>query len=697
MNHLLDVKQAAELLEITERAVKKSILRGKLAAERIPSVGKRGFKYQLHLYSLPAPAQAKYLAERGITPSPSIPSPEGRGDNVALPIRGGRGGVGVIEAPQGGGVLPSWAEKEALARVDLVHEWQKVKAAAKKERKTKEAMNRFLAAYNTGQLYPEIFVALGEVSTPTLYRWERQYKETNDYTQLAPAWGGNKGRRTVMEHESSILLNILLTPQKRPINTAIRLMKYILEERGIPSPSSTKTLERYVKDFMDNQRDLWVLMREGEKALNDKVSPYIKRDASMLEVGDVLVADGHRLNFLVINPWTGKPCRATLIGYLDWASRYLCGYEIMVEENTQVIAAALRNAILTLGKFPVIAYQDNGKSFKAKFFTSNVDLEQCGIVGLFGRLGIKPVFSKPYNAQAKPVERFWGTFGDQCERMIESYTGASINDKPAWMMRNEKFHRQAHRDFVPTIPQAVEMIGRWLKFHHSQPHKGLKGRTPAEVFAAGRGPGLEARRLDYLMMSAEVTRVTREGIRWRGLNYWHDALYGFAGRVEIRYSLFDVEQVHVYLPDGGYLCSASLQTALPAMAALTGRPADMEAVSQANKKKAQYKKQTIKTAKLYLAAGYGVPDELVAIDAPPSLHKSVEAIECARAAETESVVDKIIRLPAKAERPLIDAPEPVEAKKVYWSDYEKYVDLKDKPSLSAEEGRWLEYYEVQYA
>ncbi len=688
MNHLLDVKEAASLIGITERAVKKSILIGKLAAERIPSVGKQGFKYRLYLSSLPPSAQAKYLAERGIAPSPSSP-PLKVGETLPAPFRG---------EGHGGGVLPSWAQKEALARADLVHAWQKVKDDAKKERKTKEAMNRFLAAYNTGQLYPKIFETLGEVSTPTLYRWEKQYKETgNDYTQLAPGWGGNKGQRTIMEHESSILLNILLTPQKRPIHTAIRLMKYILEDRGIPSPSSTKSLERYVKDFMDNRRDLWVLMREGEKALNDKVSPYIKRDASMLEVGDVLVADGHRLNFLVINPWTGKPCRATLIGYLDWASRYLCGYEIMVEENTQVIAAALRNAILTLGKFPVIAYQDNGKSFKAKFFTSDVDLEQCGIVGLFGRLGIKPVFSKPYNAQAKVVERFWGTFGDQCERMIESYTGASIADKPAWMMRNEKFHRQAHRDFVPTIPQAVEMIGRWLKFHHSQPHQGLKGRTPAEVFAGGCGTGLDARRLDYLMMSAEVTRVTREGIRWRGLNYWHDALYGFAGRVEIRYSLFDVEQVHVYLPDGGYLCSASLQTAVPAMAALTGRPADMEAVSQANKHKAQLKKQTMKTARMYLAAGYGVPDELVAIDAPTSLHKSVEALECAHAAESESVVDKIIRLPAKPARPLIDAPEPVEAKKVYWSDYEKYVDLKDKPSLSAEERRWVEDYEVQYA
>ena len=39
--------------------------------------------------------------------------------------------------------------------------------------------------------------------------------------------------------------------------------------------------------------------RDGEKALSDKVEPYIKRDASLLDVGDILVADGHKLAFQV--------------------------------------------------------------------------------------------------------------------------------------------------------------------------------------------------------------------------------------------------------------------------------------------------------------------------------------------------------------------------------------------------------------
>ena len=84
-----------------------------------------------------------------------------------------------------------------------------------------------------------------------------------------------------------------------------------------------------------------------------------------------MVADGHRLAVQCLNPFTGKPCRATLIGYLDWKSTALVGYEIMLEENTQAITSALRNAIINLGKIPKICYQDNGKAFRAKFFTGD--------------------------------------------------------------------------------------------------------------------------------------------------------------------------------------------------------------------------------------------------------------------------------------------------------------------------------------
>ena len=127
---------------------------------------------------------------------------------------------------------------------------------------------------------------------------------------------------------------------------------------------------------------------------------------SIGEVSDVLVADGHRLSFQILNPFTGKPARTILLGFLDWKSGYLCGYDIILEEDTQSIASALHNSIINLKAIFKIVYQDNGRTFNVKYFF-NTDFRESDFLGLYGRLGIKVVFAKPYNARAKVIERFF--------------------------------------------------------------------------------------------------------------------------------------------------------------------------------------------------------------------------------------------------------------------------------------------------
>ncbi len=95
----------------------------------------------------------------------------------------------------------------------------------------------------------------------------------------------------------------------------------------------------------------------------------------------------------------------------------------MLEENTQCIASALRNAILNLGRIPDIVYQDNGGAFKSKFFQGDRDFEEMGFSGLYGRLGIKSVFAAPYNARAKVIERFFLEFQESFEKLLPSYIG----------------------------------------------------------------------------------------------------------------------------------------------------------------------------------------------------------------------------------------------------------------------------------
>ena len=79
----------------------------------------------------------------------------------------------------------------------------------------------------------------------------------------------------------------------------------------------------------------------------------------------------------------------------------------MLEENTQCIASVLRNAIINLDMIPKIVYQDNGRAFRAKYFTcgsgsdgsDDKGFEELGFYGLYAKLGIETVFVRPYNAK----------------------------------------------------------------------------------------------------------------------------------------------------------------------------------------------------------------------------------------------------------------------------------------------------------
>lgn len=303
---------------------------------------------------------------------------------------------------------PEKCKQIALARLDIVHQWLEFR---KKSQNKLQADYDFVKLHNTSNSH--LFEILGEISRGSLHRWYGMLNETEDYTKLLPQYkySSVNDYRTVLNNEEiKIFMGLLLHPNRLSIGKAIALTKYKLKEQGQSFIPADITFRRYAKWLKDNNYDKWILARDGEKALSDKVEPYIKRDASLLEVGDILVADGHKLAFQVINPFTGKPCRATLVGFLDWKSTTLVGYEIMLEENTQCIASALRNAIINLDMIPKVVYQDNGRAFRAKYFTDDKGFTELGFQGLYSKLGIETVFARPYNARAKVIEGFSKNF-----------------------------------------------------------------------------------------------------------------------------------------------------------------------------------------------------------------------------------------------------------------------------------------------
>lgn len=581
-NIWIDVSTLADLKKRTPRAIRLSLPKSKYKYKAATSNGINSYK--ILLGSIESELQSKYLSQYYhciIADEPTLP----------IKIKEER-------------AIPEEQKKLALAKMDLVRFWLKFREDYKPRTR---ADKDFLILYNSGELYQNIYELVNNVSIGSLYRWKSLLNSAlkSDWTVLVPNYNyttKNNYRTSLSEDEIKIFLKLLLSQNRFSIGKAITLTKHILEQRGFENLPSDDTFRRYANWYKKANYDQWIFTREGHKALKDKVEPYIVRDISVLEVGQVLIADGHRLNFRVINPFTGKPCRATLLGFLDWKSGALVGYEIMLEECTQNIASALRNAILKMGKIPSYIYQDNGKAFKSRFFNGDKNFEELGFTGIYEKLGITPVYAMPYNARAKVIERFFLDFQEGFEKLIPSYIGTSIDNKPAYMKRNEKFHAQIHNEYVPTIEEAYKMLETWLKLKHSQPCTNIKGITIQEALDSIDRQNIDEAELDDLMMAQEVKHIGRNGIRFLKADYFDDALYGIREKVIIKYSLFDLSYIKVYSIKGEYLCKANRVTSTHPLAHYFGDIKDIDDYKQKITKQHKLRTKTLKAVKEHFVA-----------------------------------------------------------------------------------------------
>ena len=415
------------------------------------------------------------------------------------------------------------------------------------------------------------FAEMNGVSFKTLARWDKTLRDAGgNIESLAPIARKKEGAKLTSE-QRSLLINLYCNENKPRVSSVYRTACKVWFSQGIEVPSEMQC-RRFIGTWTEKHKDIVTYRREGVKALKDKCLPYVERDPDSIDYMDVWVSDGKVLNFQIAHPDTGKACRATMIGFMDMKSLRMMGFEIMVTENTMSVASALRNACINAGGVPRSIYIDNGRAFKNKFFNGKKDLRQ-DLDGLFSRLcpyGLEHIqYSKPYNAQAKTIERAWQVF-DEFEKTMYTYVGDGVSNKPASLKRNELWHRGHRENMIaknglPTLWGAYEAVSSWVKEYNDMVSNGkyLDGHSPNE-YANSRLDDPDFRlnaitpaHLNFLMMHSKVRKVTRNGFKINGTSYYSPEFTSVIGcEYIVKYTPHDPDQVYVYNEDGSYWLTA---------------------------------------------------------------------------------------------------------------------------------------------
>lgn len=409
--------------------------------------------------------------------------------------------------------------------------------------------------------------------------------------------------------------------------------------------------------------DIVTYRREGYKPMKDKCMPYLERDPDSIDYMDCWVADGKVLNFQIAHPDTGKPCRATMIGFMDMRTLKMMGFELMVTENTMSVASALRNACVNAGletdggaAVPRSIYIDNGRAFKNKFFNGDKTDLKRDLDGLFTRLkeyGLEHIqYSRPYNARSKTIERAWQSF-DEFEKVVWSYVGDGLNNKPASLKRNEVWHRNNREQMIaknglPTLWGAYQAISTWVTEYNNRTGEGkyLDGYSPRELsahlsrFDTFRYNTLPAVELNYLMMHSKTLKMTRNGFKINGISYYNRLFSSVVGNGEeyiVKYSPNNAESVLVFKEDGRIWCTAERYwgSNVHAMAAL-GSDIDRQKVSQVNRLQKKIEDNVIAQARRIGTAGCDLLDipatevvdvEVLTLANPNALNTTPEEVD----------------------------------------------------------------------
>ena len=646
--HLLSVKEAAELLSIGERAVQKNAMAGRYGELRFiegTRGGKSGRVTMIRLSALPEAVQSVYYRRHNIIEEPERPAASAydRADAAA--------------------------RETANERYRTLKEYEAFIATPGKRT---ELTRAFLAAWNAAH-------PAARLSQSTLYNWQAKHR-ADGLSGLLPQYGKRKGERTIDASAWEFFQAQYLQESQPSVGDCYILLSRKARLEGWTIPSRA-TVARMVKE--DIPAAVRTLRRLGAKAYMDDIQTFTRRDPESIRAGEVFVGDHHILDVFINAGTVQKPkwVRPWMTAWLDMRSRKFVGWTVNLSPCTDEIIAAFASAALdpAIG-LPRHIYIDNGRDYcSAKFAgrghrgnpLTDEDKEVLIAEGkmarsLMDRLDIKTHWAIVENARAKVIERAFKEVVERFSKFFPTYCGRNQDERPDVL--EERLKNPAK--YGMGLDEFRTVFGDWIRtvFNKTVSQgKGRAGECPDETYMRTRLPvrtaDTEVMRL-YFMRSTNPFRIGRNGITFRKAEYYHPDMALLKGkRVYIRYRVEDPERIWLYDTDDRYLGEAERITALPAITA-TAEELDAEQARKARERKAVIAHPSYQAAKnaqpltpaditeLYRACGGTAadvkPSKVVELVTLPKTGK--ESVQAMRATGTDDVNPFALMATAKIEK-----------------------------------------------
>lgn len=329
---------------------------------------------------------------------------------------------------------------------------------------------------------------------------------------------------------------------------------------------------RILKTKVDQDAALYQYAKNGNRGLDNNIVASILRDPSSLQPMQIVCGDHHQFDLFVVVPQlNGKILRPWITAWQDVRCRAIVGWNINLQPNSWTIALATRHMIMPKSDprnlfygVPGIVYIDNGKDYRSWHLAGdNWKLMRLGKIdynqdtqGVFNELGIKQLYALPYNAKAKPIERFFNTIEHQLIETLPGFCGHTNDNKPGAQLR-----QQINRMELLSLDDFINIINEYIvNSYHNNDHRGrgMDNSSPITVWNQYVNNGFKPVLTNgetvlnaLLIKEKRPKKVERHGVRFNNEFYYNDILIFHIGQhLQLRYDPTDLSRVWLYNQNG---------------------------------------------------------------------------------------------------------------------------------------------------